>query len=464
MQKENSIEKISSWIKNSVMLKLITILVVMLLLLIPTSMIKSIINERQHLNNKAIEDVSSKWAEKQELAGPVLAIPVVYQYGEKKEGNQIEETKILHILPESLTISGNIDPQKLRRGIYEIVVYESQIDFQGLFKLPEIDRANLKEIRFDKAFLTIGISDLRGIKNQISVSWNDQKLGVQSGSKIPSIVHSGITVDLPDLSEAVTEPITFNFSINLQGSKNLAFVPAGSHTKVRLKSVWSSPSFNGNFLPDEREITEDGFTAEWSVLQLNRNYPQNWFGTLHLKKNAAVTPHLTTRRENSSIFSESAFGVELILPLDDYQKSMRSAKYAVMTISLTFLIFFLVEILSKKKIHPFQYVLVGLSLVLFYTLLVSITEHSNFNFAYGVSTVGIVMMIALYTLSIFKMKRLTYLLVFILIGIYGFLFVTLQLSDYALLMGSSGLFIILGLTMYFTRNINWYSLNVEIEN
>ena len=153
---------------------------------------------------------------------------------------------------------------------------------------------------------------------------------------------------------------------------------------------------------------------------------------------------------------ESSFGVDLILPLDDYQKSYRSAKYAAMTIALTFLIFFLVEILNKRKIHPFQYALVGLALSLFYILLVSISEHSNFNIAYGISAVGIIVMIFLYSLSVFKKFSLSLILILTLCGIYGFLFTTLQLVDYALLMGSIGLFIILTLIMVVSRKVNWY--------
>ena len=226
----------------------------------------------------------------------------------------------------------------------------------------------------------------------------------------------------------------------------MSFVPLGNVTEVEIESNWPSPSFNGNFLPDFREVTDDGFSAKWKILQLNRNFPQSWIG-----------------RNQSEKMDEASFGVDLILPLDDYRKSMRSAKYAVMTITLTFLIFFLVEILNKKKIHPFQYALVGLALCLFYVLLISISEHSNFNVAYGISTFGIVAMISLYSLSAFKMKKLTVLLVATLSGIYGFLFVTLQLADYALLMGSVGLTLILGATMYFTRNINWYNLNIETD-
>ncbi len=447
MQKESPIEKVSAWIKNSIMLKLITITILMLLLLIPASMIKGIINERQVLNDEATYEVSSKWAERQVITGPVLTIPIVYQY-RSEEDKILEETRYWHTLPQNLEINGTVDPEHLKRGIYEVVVYASKLDFNGSFQLETPDELNIKEILYDRAFLTLGVSDLRGIKDAIKINWNGHVLDVKPGTKIPELIRTGVTVQLPDLPTNSESLTTFNFNLGLQGSQNLSFVPVGNETHVQLHSSWNSPSFNGNFLPDDRSITEEGFSATWKVLQLNRNYPQTWVGSL----NDAISP-----------FSSSAFGVDLILPLDDYQKSMRSAKYSIMTISLTFLIFFLVEILNQRKIHPFQYALVGLALCLFYVLLVSITEHTNFNFAYGISTIAIVTMISLYSLSVFKMSRLTYLLVFTLIGIYGFLFVTLQLADYALLLGSLGLTVMLGLTMYFTRKINWYQLTIDVK-
>ncbi|MEQ8906505.1 cell envelope integrity protein CreD [Ekhidna sp.] len=439
------IEKVSNLIKNSVTLKLVTITFLMLLLLIPASMIQSIIQEREQLNNETTNEVSAKWANEQLINGPILSIPVIYEY--EKDDEKISVTKYWQILPENLNITGDIVPEKLKRGIYEVVVYKSVLAISGNFLIKsQPDPNNLKQIQFDQAFLTIGISDLRGIKNKINLKWNGGNLNVNPGSKLQDIIYSGVTIDLPSLAKQTGNEIPFSFDLDLQGSKKLAFIPIGSTTNVNLKSPWESPSFNGNFLPDNRELGEDGFTADWTILQLNRNYPQTWIGNGQRQQ-----------------MQESSFGVELILPLDDYQKSYRSAKYAVMTIALTFLIFFLVEVLNKRKIHPFQYALVGLALCLFYILLVSISEHTNFNVAYGISTLGIVIMISLYSLSVFKKMKLSLLLITTITGIYGFLFVTLQLADYALLMGSVGLTIILGLTMYFTRNINWYKLNIETE-
>ncbi len=418
MKEENTlIEKVNSWIKNSVTLKLITITILMLLLLIPSSMIESIITEREELNKQAISEVSSKWAESQKINGPILTIPIIYEY--QKKDKKVLSTKYYHILPENLYIKGKIEPEKLRRGIYEVVVYKSNLTITGNFTFDQkIDQTNLKEIKYDKSFLTIGISDLRGIEDQIVFNWDNENLKVQPGSKISNTIYSGLTIKLPSLKNIIHKTVDFTFKLNLQGSQNMSFVPLGNTTEVNITSSWLSPSFNGNFLPDFREVTNEGFKASWKILQLNRNFPQSWTGS-----------------EQSEKINNSTFGIDLILPLDDYQKSMRSAKYAVMTIALTFLIFFIVEILNRRKIHPFQYALVGLALCLFYILLVSISEHLSFNLAYGISTIAIVSMISIYSLSVFKVLKLSILLVATLIGIYGFMFATLQLADYALLMG-----------------------------
>jgi len=338
MNEENpAIEKVNSWIKNSVTLKLITITFLVLLLLIPTEMITSIIQEREELNNQAINEVSSKWANKQVINGPILTIPLNY---EQNKGEDIKEwTKFLQVLPEKLSVNGKIDPEKLRRGIYEIVVYKSIISVSGSFIFNQkVDQTNLKEILWGEAFLTIGISDLRGIEDELFVKWNDRDLKVQPGSKITDIIYSGITINLPNIENLQGKNVPFQFDLKLQGSQNLSFIPVGSETKIELDSSWPSPSFNGAFLPDHRDVRKDGFSAHWKVLQLNRNFPQTWIGL-----------------SNGEKLNQSAFGVDLILPLDDYQKSMRSAKYAIMTVTLTFLIFFLPGgDHQQKKNSPFS--------------------------------------------------------------------------------------------------------------
>jgi len=435
-------EKVKDWIRNSITLKLIAITILMLLLLIPVSMIQSIINERANLHEQATREVSSKWADEQQINGPILTIPIIYLNKTDKE--TVETTRYLHLLPDRLNIKGQIDPETLHRGIYEVVVYRSAIEITGNFVLKfRIDQNNLKAIRYDQAFLTIGISDLRGIKNDPAVHWGDQVFRVSPGSRNPDLVRSGITIGIPDLENNMGNKVSFGFKLSLQGSHNLSFIPVGRTNEISITSAWATPSFSGNFLPDSRSITHQGFKANWKILQLNRNYPQAWTG------------HSVSSQDMAS----SAFGVDLLLSIDNYKKSHRSAKYAVMTIALTFLIFFLVEIRTKKKIHPFQYALIGLALSLFYILLVSITEHSSFSLAYIISTVGISGMIFFYSLAVFNKKKHSILLLLTLIGLYSFLFVVLQLEDYALLMGSLGLMVILAATMYFTRNVNWYNMS-----
>ncbi|MGJ3234900.1 cell envelope integrity protein CreD [Marivirga sp.] len=441
MEKENNLfEKVSTWLRNSVMLKLLTITILMLLLLIPSAMINDVISERQSLQQDAITEVSSKWANSQQINGPILTIPLLYEF--EKEGKVVESVVYQYVLPKSLKVDGILKPQKLRRGIYEVVVYDSDIAVNGKFDLDiSVDENHLKEIQYQKAFLTIGFSDLRGIGNNISFNWGDESLKVESGSKITDLISSGITIYPQNISSKENQKIDFNFSVALQGSQDLTFIPVGGTTHVNLQSEWSSPSFKGNFLPKNRDVNEAGFNADWNVLELNRNYPQSWSG-----------------RSMKDKMDASAFGVNLFNEIDDYKKSERSAKYAVMTIALTFLVFFLVEVINKKRIHPFQYILVGLALCLFYILLISISEHSNFNLAYAISTFGIVGMISFYALYIIKARKLVIILILTLIGIYGFVYVTLQLADYSLLIGSIGLAVILGLTMYFTRKIDWYNL------
>jgi len=214
---------------------------------------------------------------------------------------------------------------------------------------------------------------------------------------------------------------------------------------VNIKSKWKNPSFIGAFLPDKRVINAEGFTANWEVLHLNRPYPQHFRGA-------------------TQGINESSFGVNLIVPVDEYQKSMRSAKYAVMFITLTFLIFFFIQILNGVKIHPIQYIIVGLALCVFYTLLIALSEHITFNYSYLISCVSIIGLITLYAKSIISNKKLTTLMCLILTTLYLFIYSIIQMEDYSLLMGSIGLFLVLATIMYLSRKIDWYAIKTKGDN
>jgi inner membrane protein len=434
------LESVGQSIRRSVTLKLFSIFILMMLLMIPMTYVKTLIEERENLKQQTISEVNNMWANEQTVYGPIMTIPQQKLVQEDQKTTTVHRQ--LHILPSALNITGNVVPRTLRRGIYEVVVYDAVLSFSGRFDnlqkyLSETDDFTAMT---EDAFLTVHISDMRGIKEKVAVKWNDEIKDVEPGSGIPNLVSSGITI------KEVLQPdgqnlYEFSFELRLQGSQFLGFIPLGKETFVKLDSEWKNPGFTGSFLPEERNLNENGFTAHWKVLELNRNYPQSWIGDRNLKE-----MHIST------------FGVGLLLPMNDYQKSMRSAKYALLTISLTFLTFFLVEIFNKSKMHPFQYILIGLALVLFYTLLISISEHSGFNVAYMISATAVISIIGLYSKSILGNIKQAVVLVLILSFTYTFVYITLQIQEYALLIGSIGLTAILAFTMYITRNINWYDL------
>lgn len=438
--------------RNTVMIKAVFIAIITLLLLIPAAMISNLVYERQNTKNEAINEIGEKWGKEQTITGPFLTIPFtkhIKRYSPKDSTDVwIERTDYLNMLPENLNISGSIAPEKRYRGIFEVIVYNSDISLDGDFSTLNIKDFDIeaKDLHLNNAFLSIGISDLRGIEEQIDLKWGENTKVFNPGTITTNIISSGINaplnISVNSNGDILSEPFAFN--VKLKGSEYLRFVPVGKITDVELKSDWSTPSFDGAFLPDHRTVSDSGFVANWNVLHLNRNYPQAWLNSEHRVQ-------------------ESAFGVDLLLPVDNYKKSERSIKYAILFIGLTFLVFFFIEIINKKRVHPIQYILVGLALCLFYTLLLSISEHSSFNFAYLASSVLTIGLISAYTKTVLKSTSLTGLMSGILNILYLFIYVIIQLEDYALLMGSIGLFIILSLVMYFSRKIDWYQINNEVK-
>ena len=436
-------------LRYNVYFKVLAICIITLLLLIPASMIRGLIYERESTQEQAIREVSSKWAEEQTLIGPFLSIPYTKYVTEFNKKDSTEKVvairKYLHVLPTQLTVTGDLNPEKRYRGIYEIVVYNSNIKLKGSFDPIDFKQFDIptQDIHFDKAEFVVGINDLRGIEEQITLDWNNKKLPFNPGVTSSDVVRSGINAQLPLSAEENKH--SFELSLNLKGSQLLYFTPVGKITDVTISSAWNNPSFNGAFLPDNREVSENGFSANWNVLHLNRNFPQAWVGSRYS-------------------LSDAAFGIDLLLPVDNYQKSYRSIKYALLFIGFTFLVFFFIEVLNKQFIHPIQYILVGVALVVFFTLLVSISEHVKFNTAYIISALATLLLISGYVKAILKSNRLTLPITGILTILYTFIFVIIQLQDYALLIGSIGIFVILGLVMYFSRKIDWYNLNLAEKN
>ncbi|HKP32899.1 MAG TPA: cell envelope integrity protein CreD [Chitinophagaceae bacterium] len=426
----------SFWQKNKMIFKGLLIAFLVLLLLIPTVFIMSLVDERQSRQLEAIAEISSKWAGPQTSSGPVISIPYMRQTIDEK-AQVINLKEYAYFLPETLDITCSVVPEKRYRGIYQVTVYTSDIQMSGKFSKFDFEQFKIPAgtILWNEAAIYYELSDVRGLKEQVVFNWGNQAIELTPGK-----------FSNEQFKIALSGPLTFNdssnnggsFTMNVKtkGSENLSFVPLGKTTKVNVHSNWPNPSFTGNYLPDSRTIKDSGFDATWQILSLNRSYPQQWVNKTYELNN-------------------SQFGVNLMVPVDAYQKSMRSVKYAILCIVLTFTAFFLIELIYLKSLHPFQYVLVGFALVIFYTLLLSISEYTGFNIAYLIASVSTIALITWYISVVLKDPKTTASIAALLALMYGFIFILIQSQDYALLMGSIGLFVTIGLVMYFSRKIKW---------
>ena len=437
------IEKANAWLKASISIRLLTIGLLILLLLIPVSMVQELIKERHERQEEAIKEVSDKWGSAQILLGLVLTVPYttsskVYNHdGEMIKW--IESRAYAHFLPDQLNIECEILPEMRYRGIYEVTVYRSKMKISGIFSPPSFEdwKIPVEDILWEEAYVALGLSDLRGIQEEVTLHWGNNIYGFKPGIESDEVIQKGISTRIL-IPPSSNEPWDFSLDLSINGSTSLSMVPLGESTLVDLNSSWPSPSFNGAFLPDDRTIGQEGFHASWEVLNLNRSYPQSFRGTVQ------------------GIY-ESAFGVNLWVPTDDYQQTMRAAKYAPLFISLTFLLFFFTQLLNGLRIHPVQYVIVGLALCVFYTLLIALSEHLSFALSYLVSSVTIILMITLFAHSFSKKKKLTQVIGGILVLLYTFIYLIIQIEDYALLVGSLGLLFVLAIIMHLSRKINWYA-------
>ena len=438
MKTQETIKKTGDFIRTSATLKIFSIGLLVIILLAPATMVSSLMRERKSRRDSVVREINHKWGNRQTVTGPFFTVPYKSFYKDKNEKLKFK-IHYLHILPDKLDITGQIGTQIRYRSIYEAVLYNAQISISGNFILPVLNQSNInpEDVLWDKAIFSIGITDMRGIQDNIAVIFNEKKYNVSPGLKTTDLAASGVHCVIP--LSPTKDVNTFSLQLDLNGSEDIQFIPVGKTTDVNLKSSWPSPSFNGSFLPTSRKITDKGFSATWNVLHLNRNYPQFWLG-------------------NQYKMCDSSFGLKLLITANIYQKSIRVSKYALMFIIFTFSAFFFSEIISKKRVHPIQYILIGLAIILFYSLLLSISEHLNFDFAYILSALVTTTIITGYSKAILKNNRFTLTVCGILIILYSYLYIVLQLEDFALIMGSVGLLIVLSAVMYITRKIDWYSL------
>lgn len=450
-------------IRFSVFIKLIFVAFLIAVLSVPLLMIDSIVDERQARRAETEREVSRPWGGAQTVGGPVLAVPYL------EDGRRA----MAYVLPDSLAITAAVRPEIRYRSIYEVVLYNGNIVLDGNLPLPNLPVTGGKtiEVLWAEAEILISLSDIRGIRENIRLhaqggerlfepvlqsrlgkALGGSELPGAGGNELNSMMRGNYTsrnepavavlrAPLAVPASGPGGPLAFRIPLNLNGSGRLLFLPLGRETRVVMNSPWPDPSFCGAFLPATRSIRDDGFAADWQVYYLSRNIPQQWA--------AEELDNIGAGR--------AAFGVEFLYPVDNYQRATRAIKYGMMFIVLSFLAFFLFEMLQNLRIHPVQYLLIGSALCLFYLLLLSLSEHIGFNQAYAAAAGGIIALIGGYCWAVLQTLRRALLMAAIVTVLYGYLFVLLQLQDYALLCGSLGLFLILALVMYVTRRINWYA-------
>lgn len=441
---------LSPTLQQSILMKVLFIGSLIITLLIPLLMIKGIVNERRANYEQVVYEVGNLWGYAQNIAGPVISVPYLRTVKDEN-GKEYRNLYKAYFLPDKLNIQAKITPEIRYRSIYEVVVYRADLTINGQFPAIALNQWNVQDsdILWDDVNIVMGIQDTRGIHDTLFMQWDQQSLEFNSGTNdnLNLLDQGGLHIPLPKAAETLKIPHNFNFTVSLNGNASMQFAPLGKQTQVKIESNWKDVSFVGAFLPLERQISESGFNAQWSVSHLGRNFPQYW-----------------TTEKNVIQLNSHLFGISLLIPVDFYTKTERSVKYGILFIVLTFTFFFLFEVLSALRLHPLQYLMVGTALCLFYLLLLSFSEHTGFITAYLVASMSTIVMISVYTSAILKSQRRAFLMASALAVLYGYLYVLLHLQDYALLFGSIGLFFILAGIMYITRHIDWYSVSLPALN
>jgi len=427
----------NTWQKSKVIVKGLMIGVLALLLLIPADFVQNLIKEREARQKEAITEVSSKWAGRQNITGPVLVIPYT-KAGKDNNGLSITIKSFAYFLPDRLNIESTVKPEKRYRGIYEVMLYSSSIKLNGTFTPLALQKLNLgpADMLWNEAYVCLGITDAKGLKDELQVRWNDSTLSLTPSAVNNAVLKEGFVSPLTINESTASSTIRFSSQVSLNGSEQLLFTPVGKQTTVQMQSTWPDPSFTGNQLPDSSMITKNGFEAKWKSLSHTRSFPQAW-------------------KDESYNLASASFGADLFVPVNSYQKTTRSVKYAILCILLSFTAFFLIETNNKKSVHPVNYALIGFALILFYTLLLSFSEYIGFNAAYAVATAATVGLITWFVKGLLQSMKLSLLLSLVLVLLYSYIFTILQLQDCALLLGSVGLFLTLAVVMYYSRKVQW---------
>lgn len=417
---------------DRMLLKLILIGLLSVILLIPQQLILHMVSERNATSREAEEEVEQMWSASQRVIGPVVRIPG------KKNFKQV------YLLPEELRVKGDVRTENRHRGNFDVTVYTADLTLDGSLQMPNLSDYVDSIYDLSKAEVLLSLSDFRGLSENVVLRLNGKDYPMRSDKdeELGSVLCCRIPVEeLQDSASA-----SYSVRLPLKGSESLMFLPVGNSTSVELTSNCATPSFQGNFLPDERTVADSGFTATWKVLALNRDFGQS------------VTRWCEYGNEVSHSVSmhDNEFGVMMKVPVLQYQQTTRTVKYAYLFIFLTFATVFFVEYRRQTPIHPVQYLLIGTALLVFYALLLSFCEHIPFFWSYVIAMLMTVTLITGYLAGILKIRKTALMVGVLLLALYIFLYILLQMETYALLFGSLGIFVILAVLMYASQKVKWY--------
>ena len=432
-----------SRLRQSASFKVAVIGFLILVLLIPLAMIKDVIAERDQTGQMAKFDIYQTWGGNQLVAGPVLVIPYDVP-GTTHSGVEYKSRQHIYLLPQSLDIDADVSAETRARGMFEVPVYTAQILLRGQFS--DLDVSQLKvtdeAIDWTGAFIAIGVMDGRAITEiPVAIIAGEMVRFEAGGDPVAGLPPQIVAPIGKILARAERpSPLAFRIDLALKGSESLKFLPAGDTTNVALRSSWPSPSFSGNYLPEGHDIDASGFNAHWKVSSIGRAFPSRW----------------TDASGAGSAAGQAAFGVDLYMPISIYRLTERAAKYGILFIGLTFVSYFLFEVVAALRLHPLQYLLVGLANCLFYLLLISLAEHIGFGWSYVLSCIASAALIVGYSHSLLGSRGRAVIMALVLGLLYCFLYLTLNAETYAMLAGAIGLWVTLAVIMYLTRRIDWY--------
>ncbi len=421
---------------NKILFKGIITGALILVMLIPTIFISNLVHERQARQAAVANEVSDKWAQAQTLTGPYIYLPYTTTTTDKENKVSVQSNHLI-ILPDNMEVNGQIFHELRLRSIYKVLLYKAALNNSGNFQFQIPGEIDKSAVQWQNAKICYGLSDFKGIEERIIVNFKGANYDLSPGLPVNDINEKGLSAPVPLSMNDEGQKMSFNSKLKIKGSEQLHFVPLSGDSRFTLHSTWSDPSFDGNNLPSVRTVNNSGFTGMWAF-------------------NKANLPFGTVLRDFKYEEKSLAFGVTMIQPADGYAKTNRCIKYAILFIGLTFSLFFIIELMQKKAVHPMQYILIGLALIIFYTLLLSISEFIPFDFAYLIASIATILLISSYAYGHFRSSKTACVFAGVLMLLYGFTFVLIRLEDTALLIGSIDLFIILAMAMYFSRKINWY--------